>query len=156
MPSESYKNKTIYKAQIYNIRGIRGIVHAEAAETLTTYEEDFYRGSPVFTKNKYGKGVAYYIAAEVEEGFLKEVYKEILDARNLYCVFNRDLPYGVTVTRRSNSSGKGMWFILNFNPFRVTVQLNETYRDIETQNIVDNDFELQGYECRIFEECKKE
>jgi beta-galactosidase len=37
------------------------VIHAESAEVLAVYADDYFAGSPALTVNKYGKGKAYYI-----------------------------------------------------------------------------------------------
>ena len=42
-----------------------------------TYETDFYAGMPALTVNLFGKGKAYHVCADFEQGFYDEVYRKI-------------------------------------------------------------------------------
>jgi beta-galactosidase len=57
------------------------VIHAETAEVIATFTRDFYAGMPAVTRNKFGKGEAWYVgAAQVGEqaGLLDALYGEIL------------------------------------------------------------------------------
>ena len=43
------------------------LMHLEGAESLGTYEKDFYKGMPAVTRNTYGKGAVYYVGTRLEE-----------------------------------------------------------------------------------------
>ena len=49
------------------------ILHAEGAEVLARYAENFYAGSPVVTKNAFGAGRVYYIGAQLDAKSLARV-----------------------------------------------------------------------------------
>ena len=53
----------------------RYILEALTAEVLGTYEKDFYAGEAALTKNKFGKGEAYYIAARTGSDMLSRRYR---------------------------------------------------------------------------------
>src|SRR5690606_22993828 len=44
-----------------------GLIHAETAQVLATYQHDFYAGMPAITVNQFGSGQAYYIAFRTDE-----------------------------------------------------------------------------------------
>ena len=48
------------------------LIHAEGAEVLAGYQDDFYAGMPAVTRNAYGKGTVYYVGSQLEaEGLAK-------------------------------------------------------------------------------------
>ena len=47
------------------------VIHAETAEVLAEYGSDFYKGTPVLTKNVFGEGQAYYVASSPDSQFLQ-------------------------------------------------------------------------------------
>ncbi len=53
----------------YAVKHYADVIHAEGAEVLATYGDDFYVGQPALTKNAYGKGHAYYIGSRNESRF---------------------------------------------------------------------------------------
>ncbi|SEO52884.1 beta-galactosidase [Amphibacillus marinus] len=88
------------------------LIHAESAEVLATYGSDFYAGMPVLTKNKYGKGSAYYVASCPSQTFVDDLVKTIIKDQALVSLMKSDM--GVEVTARSNQHGRYL-FILNHN-----------------------------------------
>ena len=74
-PSEEFENQFAYNGAEYPARRMCEIVHAkEGTEVLSVYEQDFYAGCPVVTCNTFGKGTAYYLAAESDLAFLRAFY----------------------------------------------------------------------------------
>ena len=62
----------------YPARQMCEVVHAkEGTEVLSVYERDFYAGCPVVTRNHFGKGEAYYLAAESDISFLRAFYGDM-------------------------------------------------------------------------------
>ena len=54
----------------YRVKELCDLIHAETAEVLAVYKDDFYAGRPALTVNSYGKGKAYYIAFRNNDDFL--------------------------------------------------------------------------------------
>jgi Beta-galactosidase len=51
----------------YSCNLLCDIIHSEGAEVIATYKENFYAGTPAVTRNKYGKGTAWYVTTQIEE-----------------------------------------------------------------------------------------
>lgn len=62
---------------------IAEIIHAEGADILAEYAEDFYTGNPAVTCNRFGDGTAFYIAAEPDSSGYRMLYDRILAAAGL-------------------------------------------------------------------------
>ena len=75
---ETQHNHFGWKGRTYQVDDYAALVHTRGAEVLALYDENFYRGYPVLTRNVYGKGKAYYIAARTGEDFLKDFYADLL------------------------------------------------------------------------------
>ena len=56
------------------------VVHAEGAEVMATFTEDFVAGSPAITRNDFGRGRAWYVATRPEIGLLDGFVGMLLDA----------------------------------------------------------------------------
>ena len=76
---------------------------------------------PAFTKNNYGKGNAYYICADFEQGFYDEVYRKIAETANVRGALE-DIPEGVEVTTRYGTEYQYL-FVQNFNRHAVEMSL---------------------------------
>ncbi|MDD7015283.1 MAG: beta-galactosidase [Treponema sp.] len=89
------------------------VIHAEGAEVIATYGSDFYKGTPVITKNSFGKGKAWYVGScfKNESEILPELILEIAKEAGV----NQILPYtkNIEATERVNTEGKRFVFILN-------------------------------------------
>ena len=103
------------------------LLHCEGAEALAYYEEDFYAGMPVLTRNRFGKGLAYYAAARFDAGGYGKLVKMICDEQNIQPVM--ETPAGVEATVRTGD-GKRYLFLLNHAKQEQTVVTNEAWYDI--------------------------
>lgn len=55
------------------------LVQPSTAEVLMTYGKDFYDGMPAMTRNVYGKGKAYAVCADFEQGLYDEVCRKLAE-----------------------------------------------------------------------------
>lgn len=94
----------------YSCDFICDLMHAEGAEVIAEYGDDFYQGMPVVTKNKFGKGEAWYIASQPEPEFLAKWAAELCRQKGIESL--PQAPEQVEVTRREKD-GKVFTFYLN-------------------------------------------
>lgn len=129
------KNEIVMKgghpnfAETYSCNMLCEVLHLEAAEALATYGQDFYAGSPVLTVNQWGKGKAYYIAANPEDGFVVDLIKQLCEDKGISAPLT--VPVGVEVTHREKD-GSSFLFVLNHNNHVVQLELTEKYCDLIT------------------------
>lgn len=152
-PGGYCENRVLYRGDSYRITGLCGLVHAEGAEVLAEYEKDFYAGYPALTKNRYGKGEAYYIASMNEERFLRKLYEEILESRGIGCGIWTTPVKGVTVNARMRQDPDcyTVWFLQNFNREEAEVELLGDYRDVETKKLLSGRIRLAPFSCLVLE-----
>ncbi len=150
-PSVEFENQFFYKGCEYPAHTLCGIVHAkEETEVISTYEYDFYAGCPAVTRNTYGSGEAYYLAAESGLPFLRAFYGDIFARAGLKNALDSELPYGVTVTERSRGNKEpGTIFVMNFRNDSVCVENIGKWTDIESGEICDGYLKLKAFECRM-------
>ena len=103
------------------------LVKVSTADVMAVYGQDFYEGMPTFTKNSYGKGNAYYICADFEQGFYDEVYRKIAEKANIKGPLE-NIPEGIEVTARYSEDCQYL-FVQNFN--RHTVEMMLPVEDME-------------------------
>ena len=118
---ETQHNHFGWKGRTYQVDDYAALVHTRGAEVLALYDENFYRGYPVLTRNVYGKGKAYYIAARTGEDFLRDFYADLLSRCGLDPLV-KGLPEGVDCASRAGDAGRFL-FLMNGNPHAVTVCL---------------------------------
>ena len=97
------------------------LVKVSTAEAMAVYGTDFYQGMPALTKNVYGKGAAYYVCADFEQGFYDDVYSKIAQEAEVKGTFE-DIPEGVEVTSRYSQEFQYI-FVQNFNRHSVEIPL---------------------------------
>lgn len=152
-PSEDFENQFVYGGMTYPARRMCEIIHPkETAEVLAVYEKDFYAGCPVVTRNPYGKGKAWYLAAESDLAFLRAFYKDVFAEAGLHNALGAELPYGVTVTERCGAAGeeaKRIVFVMNFKNEPVTVEGIGRWTDSESGEACEGSLGLEAFQCRV-------
>lgn len=151
IPNQYDKNHVVYNGKDYDVTGLCALIHAETAQILSTYKDDFYAGYPALTENFYGKGKAYYIASQNEDGFIREFLENLVRQANLGSNFEAELPEGVTVSERVNEAGTSIWFLQNFNKKSINVTLKRSYRNVETGIIHKDKIEMEAFSCYVLE-----
>ncbi|GIP16806.1 beta-galactosidase [Paenibacillus montaniterrae] len=98
------------------------LIHSEGAEVLATYGSDFYKGMPTLTKNRFGKGDAWYVATNGDEAFLSDLIKTIVEQRGIKPLIAPVA--GVEVTERVKGEQRFL-FVLNHNNEAAEVDLGD-------------------------------
>ncbi len=147
------ENAVLWDGRRYAIRDLCAVVHSEGAQVLATYEKDFYAGYPALTRNNYGKGTAYFVAAECGEDFLRDLTVHLTHETGTSCTLAASFPEGVTVSRRVRDDGSGLWFVQNFNDHSLTISLHESLRDAETGETLSGDVKLDTFQCLVLEKA---
>ena len=153
-PSEDFENQFSYGDAEYPARRMCEVVHAKkGTEVLSVYERDFYAGCPVVTRNHFGKGEAYYLAAESDISFLRAFYGDMFKRAGLKNALGTELPYGVTVTERAGTDGDGrdLVFVLNFKNEPVCVGGAGKWTDAESGAVYEGRLELGAFQCVVLE-----
>ncbi len=97
------------------------LIHSEGAEVMAEYGSDFYKGMPVVTRNKFGKGEAWYVASSPDKAFLQAMIGQICAEKGIEPLLG-SAPSGVEATRRSKD-GKTYTFVLNHNAEPAEIEL---------------------------------
>jgi beta-galactosidase len=111
-----------WNGKAYATHDLCELIHARGAEVLAGYTSDFYAGTPALTRNRFGKGRAYFIAARTDADFLRDFYAMALSEAGVKPLLDSPLPHGVTVQARSGG-GETHLFLLNFTPEEKTVDV---------------------------------
>ncbi|MBQ8088535.1 MAG: beta-galactosidase [Clostridia bacterium] len=125
------------------------LIHAENAEVLGTYAEDFYAGTPALTRNRLGAGSAYYIASRPEQRFLNAFYARLTDEAGVPRLIHT-LPEGVQVASRTNGDTTTL-FVMNFGNAPAVVTLPAGRDLLAKQDTVGGECELAPVSIRVIQ-----
>jgi beta-galactosidase len=117
------------------------IIHAEGAQVIANYADDFYAGTPALCRNNYGKGQVWYLGTRPESPFLDRFTALICGECGITPVFPPQ--EGIEATRRIQGE-KEFVFVLNHNKTETEVVIPFACRDLLT----DNDFS-HGARCSL-------
>lgn len=118
-----------YQGRKYPAILICDLLHTEGAEVICAYEKDFYAGFPALTKNSYGKGNAYYVAAASEEAFYQKFLNQVCVEIGVCPVLRT--PDFVEAATRKNEKGSFL-FLLNHGENASKVMLPGSYKEVLT------------------------
>lgn len=115
------------QAREYTCVELCDLIHPQTAEVLGVYQHDFYQGRAAITRNHYGKGQAYYLAARTDGDFLHDFYQSIADTHGVSACTTLCLPKGVVATARQCGGGEYL-FVQNYSDQSVTLELTQQSR----------------------------
>ena len=95
------------------VRHVCERIHAEGAEIVATYGQAFYAGEPAMTVNTFGKGRAWYLAADGGLPLLNDFYARLIARSGLPRALETDQPEGVAAQRREKD-GRSFTFVANY------------------------------------------
>ncbi len=130
------------------------LIHAESAEVKAVYGEDFYRGMPALTVNRFGAGEAWYVATSPEAAFLQDWLPQLCADRGIVPLLDA-VPEGIEVTMRSKD-GQDYLFVLNHIADAVVVDLGgQAGTDLLSGRTLQGSSEqLAGYDLWIIQLTK--
>lgn len=101
-------------------RGIVELLTPRAGtETLATLKHQAWGGTPLITRNKFGRGTAIYLATMTSAELLRDTLALVLGEEGI-TDWARDAP--VTVRRGVNRAGQQVTYLLNYSADQVDVQ----------------------------------
>jgi beta-galactosidase len=140
-------NNALFKdGSLASIKDYAETLRVSDAEVIASYTDDFYSGTPVVTKKKYGKGCAYYIGARICDEKMSSIFLEMAENAG---ITRKELPYGVEYHKRT-SDGESYEFYLN-NSEEV-----QKVKDVKGINLLNGEqvngiLELGKYETAVIE-----
>ena len=87
----------------------RDLLRTTTAQTLFTYEDEFFEELAAITINKYEGGNVYYVGCGVDENIMDKLAEKILKESNIETIKS---PKGVEVVKRS-VNGIDKYFVMN-------------------------------------------
>lgn len=145
---DGFKNSIVTTdGRSYEVTRLCALIHAKkGTKVLGKYGSDWYKDTPAFTVNEYGKGKAYYVAGAVGADFINELYSELCKNANIAPNLAADLPHGVTAHKRTGDS-ENYIFVENYSGKPQTISLKKEYRSIDGKPL--NKIELNNYDSVV-------
>lgn len=130
----------------FRVTGWLDILRTSSAEPVAAYTEKFYAGKTAIARNRFGRGLVYYVgvmgAIDLIRAVLEQVGKETGRLRDA------GLPDGVFVSRRVKE-GVAYTFYVNFTHETKQVSLVEDGIDVFTGRAVAGEAEVAGLDVLI-------
>ncbi|MDD4849298.1 MAG: beta-galactosidase [Gemmiger sp.] len=124
-------DQAAWAKQSYPCGFLCDILHLQGAESLASYQADFYAGTPCVTKNRYGKGEAYYVGTQPEPCFLDELTGHIAQESGIAPLYAAE--EGVELTLRVNEKAQTV-FAINHSATAKTVDFGSE----QLKNLLDD------------------
>ena len=132
----------------YQVRHLCELIHAETAQPLATYRDDFYAGRPAVTVNHVGKGKAWHVASRNDLAFQRDFFSAISKELALPRAVEADFPPGVVATARTDGETTYV-FLQNYSAQQQQVTLQQGYQDSLTGTDLNAPLTLKAWDCRI-------
>lgn len=139
-------------SRAYETAHVCEVIRPETAVVHAVYGADYYKGKPALTSNAFGKGTAWYLAANpADNAFLLDFYGRLIDDLGLPAALpGVNLPDGVTAQIRQ-AGGAGYIFLSNFNPAPVAMTFPLPRTDLLTGVEYSGTMELPAHAALVFE-----
>ena len=108
----------------YTCKYLCDLVELRGARTLMTYGSDFYEGYSCLTVNEYGKGKAWYVAADADKEFYGAFLEKVLKDSGVSCGIKEEIPDALEITVRENENEK-YYIYQNFGTEAVSIPVPE-------------------------------
>ena len=108
----------------YTCKYLCDLVELRGARTLMTYGSDFYEGYSCLTVNEYGKGKAWYVAADADKEFYGDFLGKVLKDSGVSCGIKEEIPDALEITVRENENEK-YYIYQNFGTEAVNIPVPE-------------------------------
>ena len=110
--------------QTYTCKYLCDLVVLRGAKSMMTYGKDFYAGYAALTVNEYGKGRAWYVAADADKDFFADFLKKLLGENQISCGVKSDIPDALEITVRESEEAK-YYLYQNFGTEAVQIPVPE-------------------------------
>ncbi|MBU5679991.1 beta-galactosidase [Blautia sp. MSJ-9] len=118
------QNNELGLDRTYTCKYLCDLVELRGARSLMTYGEDFYKGYSCLTVNEYGKGKAWYVAADAERDFYDDFIGKVVADSGISCGVKGEIPDTLEITVRENDDVK-YYIYQNFGTEAVELPLPE-------------------------------
>jgi beta-galactosidase len=115
------------------------VIRLHGAESLATYQHDYYADTPAITRQPFGRGVGYYAGTHLDDAGLSWLIDRVSADAKLSV--SPAKPIGVELIRRSDETHTWL-FALNYSDQSVEIKLDRSGRDLILGQLVDQSIVL--------------
>lgn len=121
----------------YVCKNLCDLVELRGAKPEMTYGSDFYQGYAAVTSHSFGKGQAWYVAADGEAAFYEDFLKRLMQECRVAAAVKGEIPTGLEITTREKD-GVCYYIYQNFGTAPVKIpapegEIQVIYGDIEKE-----------------------
>ena len=138
-------NYTEYNGKRYELKNLCEVIRPVSCKTLSVYEKDFYKNSPVITENVFGKGKAYHIGSCAGTDLYKDFFGKITEELGLERAMNIEVPQNVSLSYRVSEKGKYV-FVQNYGEDSVEILLDKEYFKASDGERIADKIVLNGFD----------
>lgn len=142
------ENRVAYNGRFYSAVDYCEHIHAQGAEVIATFQEDFLQGTPAVTRHSFGNGTAYYLAFRGRQDFLNAFYQDIFPSEY-------QLPESVFLRKRVNETHEYL-FLQNWGAADTDVAIPGDWETLPGQCRVSDEVSVPGGDSIILKGKKKE
>jgi beta-galactosidase len=124
------------------------VIHLHEAESIATYQHDYYANTPAITRHRFGKGVSFYLGTMLDETGLSWLLAQVTTEAKVRASSAK--PIKVELVRRSDETHTWL-FALNYSEQPVEVALDRSGRDLISGEIVDQSIVLGPTDIAIIQ-----
>ncbi len=146
---KGHENHFCWQGREWPIHEMAQLCTLKGAEALAVYENQFYKGLPVLTRNHVGDGLCYTLQARVETDCLTHVLGGLLKENGILPLME-GLPEGVTATARYGADGSKYLFLMNSNREPVTLQAEGYWQRMEDGAEITGETTLDAFTVTTF------
>jgi len=133
----------------FAVHDLCDLMHAETANVMARFGQDFYAGRPAVTSHAVGQGRCLYVGARTEDRFIDALLGGICRELGIGPALDIDAPEGVSVQHRTDGT-TAFAFLLNFTRESQRVNLGDRpWTDAIEGGTVRGEVELPGLGSRV-------
>lgn len=114
VPQKVKLASSVFSAEDTWIDTFMEVLEPTTAETLATYDHYNWDGIPAITKNRYGKGTAFYMGCKVSDSYLREILQYVMMEAGLWGSEHK-IPFPIIIKKGYNELGKEIVYYFNFS-----------------------------------------
>ena len=123
------------------------IMEPRGAEVIAEYEAGFGRGEPAITRNRFGKGMAYYLGTQPEQEFCDALIESLASEAGVQ--YGPETPEGVDASLRVGSSGRLLFLVNHSDESRSFACPVGFTRDLISQSGCTGSIRLDAYDAAV-------